>query len=162
MKVTQHTSICLILQEQRLGVWLLGISIALFGLLIFISFEAPADLLGSFCIAIASLVQLFSPREICTFDKGLDRLTLEQQHWFRRRVKRHPITQITAVRVEQRWLLGTSFYQIHLILDSGIVLPLSQSVSTDWQQQRTIAQSIRTFLKLREAANHRVGQKLPR
>jgi hypothetical protein len=149
MKVIQHTSICLILQEKRLGVWCLGIGMAFFGLLVFISYEAPVDLLGSCCIAIASLLQVFNPTEICTLDKRADQLTLEQQNWFRRRVKRHAITQISEVRVEQRTLLGTPFYQIHLILDSGTALPLTQTVSTDWKQQRATAQSIRTFLKIK-------------
>ena len=146
MKIIQHTPIRLTLQEHLVGVGVFGIGTALVGLLIFISFESPIDLLGSFCIAAASLIQVFSPKETCTFDKTVGRFTLEQKHWFRRRVKQHAIAQITGVRIEQRWVVGTPFYQIHLILDSGLKLPLTQSVSTDLSQQQTIAQSIRTFV----------------
>ncbi|NJM65629.1 MAG: hypothetical protein HC851_08130 [Acaryochloris sp. RU_4_1] len=148
MKVIQHTSALLILQERLLGIRLLGGATALFGFFIFIIFAFPFDLFGCFCIAIAAVMATLSPIETCTFNKVNDLIILEKRHWFRRRVQRHRITTIQGIQVEENHWLGTPFYQVKLKFASGYRPALTQFATTDRIAQHSIAERIRDFLDI--------------
>lgn len=148
MKIIQETSEILILQEKLLGIWLLGLGTAVTGFFIVMSFEYPVDLFGGLCIAIAALAATLSPTETCTFDKVTGLMTLRQQHWFSRRVRQQYINQITDVKVDPYTMMGTQFFRVSLVLQSGQVIALTRSATTDQETQQRLVQHIRTFLKL--------------
>ena len=149
MKVIEHTSALLILQERLLGIRLLGGATALLGFLIFIMFEFPFDLFGGFCIAIAALISTLSPVETCTFDKSGNLVILEKRRWFSRQVQRHAIAQVATILVEENFWLGTQFYQVKLNFVSGHRSSLTQFATTDRIAQHSIAARIRDFLDIR-------------
>ena len=146
MKIVQRTAMCLILQEQPLGIGFLGRAAAIAGFAIFVVCKPPVFWWGGVLIAIASIMLSLSPTTTCTFDKVNNQLTLRRQRCFSRWVRRHPLHNITEVQLAERTWLGTQFYQVSLVLSSGQHLPITQSASTDWHVRNVLVEQIRTFL----------------
>ncbi|MCM1982185.1 hypothetical protein [Lyngbya confervoides] len=146
MKVIQANTVRLVVKENLLGLRLISACTTLIGFYIFISFEPPVDLFGGLCIAIASLINVLSPNEICTFDKTLDCLTLHQIRGLKQRTKHYPISQIRELSLQKVQIFGTAFYQIQLQFTSGEVLPLTQSMTTDCKRPREALENIQKFL----------------
>jgi hypothetical protein len=146
MKITQQTRSQLILRQQLLGAWLLSIFVSLLGIFLFIAYDSPVDWLGAFCIATGSLIKLFTPVEVCVFDKGAGRVVFKQQGWWKQRVTQYPIEQIIKVQVNRSVYVGTDFYSVALLTVSGSQLSLTKFPTTDVEKQEQLASSIRRFL----------------
>lgn len=147
MQVIQRTATKLMLRERPVGIWLLGSFVAALGLFIFISSEWPLDGFGAVCIVLADLAVLFAPLETCVFDTILDRVVFKQRGWLGTQVTQGLLHNISDVQVEKLIFLGTSFYQVNLVLP-GRPLYLNKFPRSDLNQQREIAGYIRRFLKL--------------
>jgi hypothetical protein len=148
MKVLQHSAARLIVREQLIGVWLLGYATIGIGIFIFFSFKPPVDWLGAALLSLGSLFILSSPTEVFTFDKKAGCLKISQQRLWRRRVIHRELSEIVQVEVETLNVLGTIFYQVNLRFVSGRCLAVTQTISTDWQQQQQIVRHIRSFLTI--------------
>jgi hypothetical protein len=147
MKIVCLTPTQLTLKQRLLGAWCLAGFAFLIGLLLFVGYEFPVDWLGGSCIAAGGMIQALTPVEICTFDKHRQQVVFTRQHWPKRSVTRYEIAHITQVHVEQRVWLGTVFYRVSLLLESGQSLALTRFPTTDLSQQQNLASSIRRFLR---------------
>jgi hypothetical protein len=146
MRVLQHTSVRLTIQERLLGIWLLSFSTVCIGVYMFFLFEPPVDWIGAFCIALGVVFVALAPAETLVFDKQVGCLSIYQQRLLRKQITYHEISDIEMVDVESLDALGTRFYRISIQLASGQRLVLTRTVSTDWQQQQRIVRHIRGFL----------------
>ncbi len=146
MKIVQQNAMRLILQEQPLGIWFLGLGTTIAGFVIFIVCKPPIFLWGGVLIAIAGAMMSWSATTTCTFDKINNQLTVRRQHFFSQRVRRHAIHQIAEVRLRKRMFIGTPFYHVSLIFASGQQFPITQSASTDWHARKILVEQIRSFL----------------
>lgn len=151
MKVIHLTSVRLIVKETLFGLRILSFFTTMIGFYIFISFEPPVDLFGGFCIAIASLINVVSPTEICTFDRTLDRITIHRLRGFKQKISHYRMSAVQDVAIEENHVCGTPFYRIRLSLHSGERVPITQSVSTDMTVQKKLAQEISSFIHFRQA-----------
>ena len=151
MKVIHLSSVRLVLKETLIGLRIISFFTTLTGFYIFISFEPPVDLFGGFCIAIASLINVLSPTEICTFDKTLDRITFHRLRVFTKQISHYRISAIDEIAVEQKSLWGTPFYRVKLSLNSGEKIAVTQSGSTDMQAQTKLAKEISRFIHFRRS-----------
>lgn len=147
MKVLEHSSSRLSIQEQLLGIRLLSLSTACTGLFMFFLFEPPVDWIGAFCIALGTTFPTFAPKENLTFDRNSGWLTICRHKFTARQVSYYKITDVEMVNVETLTILRTRFYRIHLYTTSGSRFAISKTMTTDWAQQEAIARHIRTFLK---------------
>jgi hypothetical protein len=147
MKIVRLTPTQLTLKQRLLGAWCLSGFAFLLGLLLFVGYEFPVDWLGGGCIAAGGLIQALTPVEVCTFDKHCQQVVFTRQHWPKRSVARYAIAHISQVHVEQRVWLGTVFYRVSLLLESGQSLALTRFPTTDLSQQQNLASSIRRFLR---------------
>jgi hypothetical protein len=146
MKVLQHTSERLTIQERLVGIWILSLGSIAAGLFMFFLFEPPVDWVGAFCIALGGLFSTLAPSEVLTFDKTIGCLTTQQNRLLTRQTRRLAIAEIESVNIETLEVLGSRFYRINLHLVSGQTLAITQTVSTDWTQQQNIIGHIRNFL----------------
>jgi hypothetical protein len=55
MKVLQHTSTRLVIQERLMGIWLLSLATVLTGVFMFFLFEPPVDWVGAFCMVLGGI-----------------------------------------------------------------------------------------------------------
>jgi hypothetical protein len=146
MKVLQHTSVRLTIQERLLGIWLLSLGTVFTGLFMFFLFEPPVDWIGAFCIALGGVFSVLTPSETFVFDKLAGRLIIHQKRLLNQRTLYHAMSDLNTVNVNTLEVLGTRFYRINLQLLSGQQIPVTRTVSTDWQQQQKIVRHIRGFL----------------
>ncbi len=147
MKIVRMTPTQLTLKQRLLGAWCLAGFAFLIGLFLFIGYEFPVDWLGGACIAAGGLIQVLTPVETCTFDKHRQQVVFSRKHWLKRWVARYAIAQIAQVHVEQHVWVGTVFYRVSLLLESGQSLKLTRFPTTDLIQQQSLASSIRRFLR---------------
>jgi hypothetical protein len=148
MKVLQHTSERLAIEERLIGIWLLSLASIAAGLFMFFLFEPPVDWVGAFCIALGGVFATLTPTETLIFDKKAGCLTTQQNRLLKQQTMHLPIAEIKTVNIETLEVLGSRFYRINLQLVSGQTLAVTQTVSTDWQQQQKIIRHIRGFLNL--------------
>lgn len=146
MKVLQHTSVRLTIQERLLGIWILSLGTVFTGLFMFFLFEPPVDWIGAFCIALGGVFSVLTPSETFVFDKLTGRLIIYQKRLLSQRILDRAMSDLDTVNVNTLEVLGTRFYRIHLQLLSGQQIPVTRTVSTDWQQQQKIVRHIRGFL----------------
>jgi hypothetical protein len=146
MKVIHLTSARLILKETLFGLRILSFFTTITGFYIFISFEPPVDLFGGMCIAIASLINVLSPTEICTFDRALDRITIHRLRGFKPKISQYRMSSVKDVAIEENHVWGTPFYRVKLSLHTGERIPITQSVSTDVTLQTKLASEISSFI----------------
>jgi hypothetical protein len=146
MKVLQHTSERLAIEERLMGVWVLSIGSIAAGLFMFFLFEPPVDWVGAFCIALGGVFATLTPSETFIFDKKIGCLTTHQTRLLKQNSAYVPMAEIQTVNLETIEMLGSRFYRINLQLVSGQTLAVTQTVSTDWQQQQKIIRHIRGFL----------------
>jgi hypothetical protein len=146
MKVLQHTSERLAIEERLMGVWVLSIGSIAAGLFMFFLFEPPVDWVGAFCIALGGIFATLTPSETFIFDKKIGCLTTHQTRLLKQHSTYVPMAEIQTVNLETIEMLGSRFYRINLQLVSGQALAVTQTVSTDWQQQQKIIRHIRGFL----------------
>lgn len=146
MKLVQQTFTLLTLRERPIGIWILSSFTAALGLLIFIAYNSPVDLLGLFCITCANLMMFGSPVKTCLFDKNRNRVTFKQKGWLGNKAISYPINKITGVQVEPINLLGIKFYRLSLRLLSGEQFYLTPIPTTDWKLQKKLASYIQQFL----------------
>lgn len=146
MKVLQHTSERLTIAERLVGIWILSLGSIAAGLFMFFLFEPPVDWVGAFCIALGGIFATLTPTEILIFDKTVGCLTTQQNSVLKRQTTYLAIAEIKSVNIEILEVLGSRFYRINLQLVSGQALAITQTVSTDWQQQQKIIRHIRGFL----------------
>jgi hypothetical protein len=146
MKVLQHTSVRLTIQERLIGIWLLSLGTALTGLFMFFLFEPPVDWIGAFCLALGGIFSVLTPSETFVFDKLAGYLIIHQQRLLNQRTLYHVMADVNTVNVNTLEVLGTRFYRINLQLLSGQQIPVTRTVSTDWRQQQKIVRHIRGFL----------------
>jgi hypothetical protein len=146
MKVLQHTSERLAIEERLMGVSALSLGSIAAGLFMFFLFEPPVDWVGAFCIALGGIFATLTPTETFVFDKKIGYLTTRHRRLLKQYSKYLPITEIETVNLETLEVLGSRFYRINLQLVSGQTLAVTQTVSTDWQQQQKITRHIRGFL----------------
>jgi hypothetical protein len=146
MKVLQHTSERLAIEERLMGVWVLSIGSIAAGLFMFFLFEPPVDWVGAFCIALGGVFATLTPSETFIFDKKIGCLTTHQTRLLKQNSTYVSMAEIQTVNLETIEMLGSRFYRINLQLVSGQTLAVTQTVSTDWQQQQKIIRHIRGFL----------------
>lgn len=163
MKVLQHTSEQLTIQERLIGIWLLSLGSICSGLFMFFLFEPPVDWVGAFCIALGCTFVTLAPTETLTFDREKGSLLIFQGRYLKRRTVHLPIAQITAVDVEAFEIAGFRFYQINLKSATGKKLTVTRTLSTDLQQQRTVVDHIQDFLnRPRDLQNEALQPASPR
>jgi hypothetical protein len=148
MKVLQHTSERLAIEERLIGVWALSLGSIAAGLFMFFLFEPPVDWVGAFCIALGAVFATLTPTETFVFDKKIGYLTTHQSRLLKQHSTHLPISEIATVNLETLEVLGSRFYRVNLQLVSGQTLAVTQTVSTDWQQQQKIIRHIRGFLNV--------------
>lgn len=148
MKVLQHTSECLAIQERLIGIWLLSLASIGVGIFMFFLFEPPVDVVGAFCIALGCVFATLTPSETFIFDKRNGCLTAHKRQILRQQTRALSIKDIQAVQVDSQEFLGAQFYQIKLQLASGESLKVTKTVTTDLQQQQRIVRHIRGFLSI--------------
>jgi hypothetical protein len=146
MKVLQHSSVCLVIQEKLLGIWLLSVMTGLTGVFIFFSFEPPVDWLGAFCIGIAWIFRFLAPTELYVFDRRSQSLRIEQRQILGNKIASYPISDFKDASIETIYVLGTRFYRVKLQMCSGQKLTITQTLSTDWKRQQRVLRHIRGFL----------------
>jgi hypothetical protein len=146
MKVLQHTSERLTIQERLIGIWVLSLGSIGAGLFMFFLFEPPVDWVGAFCIGLGCIFRTLAPTETLIFDKLTGFLTVHQSRYLSRRTTRLPMADIGAVNVESLKVGGFRFYQISLEPSPGRKLAVTRTFSTDLQQQRQIVRHICDFL----------------
>lgn len=96
---------------------------------------------------IAWLVIVTAPFINCSFDKQVDGIILERRNLFGKKAVRCKLSDIKTVNVESYSEEGNATYRINLLLISGENLPLTQSLTSGWQEKQQIAEQIRQFLK---------------
>jgi hypothetical protein len=146
MKVLQHTAECLAIEERLMGVSALSLGSIAAGLFMFFLFEPPVDWVGAFCIALGGTFATLTPTETFIFDKKIGCLTTHHKRLLKQYSTYLPMTEIKTVNLETLEVLGSRFYRINLQLVSGKTLAVTQTVSTDLQQQQKITRHIRGFL----------------
>jgi hypothetical protein len=146
MKVIQHTAVRLTIQERLFGIALLSVATGCTGLFMFFLFEPPVDWIGAVCIALGSIFAMLAPTETLTFDKTQRSLIIRQRHLLSHKVAQHSMVDVKTVEVHTMEMLGTRFYRVSLRMASGQRLPVTRTISTDWQQQQRIVRHIRGFL----------------
>lgn len=146
MKVIQHTAVCLTIQERLSGIALLSVATSCTGIFMFFLFEPPVDWMGAICIALGSIFTMLAPTETLTFDKTQKSLIVYQHYLLSHKVAKHSTEDVKAVEVNTVEMLGTCFYRVSLRMTSGKRLPVTRTISTDWQQQQRIVRHIRGFL----------------
>jgi hypothetical protein len=146
MKVLQHTSERLAIEERLIGISALSLGSIAAGLFMFFLFEPPVDWVGAFCIALGGTFATITPTETFVFDKKIGYLTTHHNRLLKQYKTCLPIAEIKTVNLETLEVLGSRFYRINLQLISGQTLAVTQTVSTDWQQQQRITRHIRGFL----------------
>jgi hypothetical protein len=146
MKVLQHTSERLAIEERLIGVSALSLASIAAGLFMFFLFEPPVDWVGALCIALGGTFATLTPTETFIFDKKTGSLTTRQNRLLKQYSTHLSIAEIKTVNLETLEVLGSRFYRINLHLMSGKTIAVTQTVSTDWQQQQKIIRHIRGFL----------------
>lgn len=146
MKVLQHTSARLAIQERLLGIWLLSLGTVLTGMFMFFLFEPPVDWIGAALIALGGTFAVSSPTETLTFDKTTGHLTLHRQRLLGQQTLRYPMSEVVVVKTEAVDVLGSRFYRVYLQMMSGESILITRTLSTDWPQQQMILRHIRGFL----------------
>ncbi|MBD2683044.1 MULTISPECIES: hypothetical protein [Nostoc] len=96
---------------------------------------------------ITGLVLVTAPFINCSFDKKVDGVILERRNFFWKKAVRCKLNDIKAVNVESYSDEGNVNYRINLLLISGENLPLTQSLTSNWQEKQQIVEQIRQFLK---------------
>jgi hypothetical protein len=146
MKVLQHTSERLAIEERLVGVSALSLGSIAAGLFMFFLFEPPVDWVGALCIALGGTFATLTPTETFVFDKKIGCLTTRHNQLLKQYSTYLPIAEIETANLETIEVLGSRFYRVNLQLTSGQTLAVTQTVSTDWQQQQKITRHIRGFL----------------
>ncbi len=146
MKVLQHTSERLAIEERLIGVSALSLGSIAAGLFMFFLFEPPVDWVGAFCIALGGTFATLTPTETFVFDRKKGCLTTRHTRLLKQYSTHITIAEIETVNLETLEVLGSRFYRVNLHLISGQTLNVTQTISTDWQQQQRITRHIRGFL----------------
>jgi hypothetical protein len=146
MKVLQHTSARLVIQERLLGIWLLSLASILTGIFMFFLFEPPVDCVGVFCMALGGIFCALTPTETFVFDKQDGYLKVHQKRLLNQKINHHDLSDIVMVQVHTVDFWGTRFYRVSLQLTSDAEVTVTRTISTDWQQQQKMVRHIRGFL----------------
>ncbi len=147
MRILQHNSAQLIIQERLIGIWLLSIGITLVGLFMFFLFEPPVDWIGAVCIALGGIFATLTPTETFVFDRARGHLTIHRQHLLKKQTAHYPMAAVVDVQVKNVEFLGTRFHRVVLHLEHRQWIAVTQTISTDWKQQQSVLRHIRGFLK---------------
>lgn len=157
MKILEHTSIHLILQDSAEHIWVARLIAS--GFLIWGFWDVGMVIIDSsflslliaihiiFLLGVGTLCTLFPWRSTVYFDKNMRSLTIAYESVFRTKTVNYPLNEIIDVIVNEDYSSDGTYYNIALLLTSNPTsLPISKINYTHQIKSEELADLIRSFL----------------